>query len=422
MNLDLRAPDSTARSRPTSLGLVFLVVFVDLLGFAIVLPLLPRYAERFEVRNATIGLLMASFSAMQFLFAPLWGRLSDRVGRRPVLLAGLAGSVGFYALFGVASIVESLPLMFLSRIGAGICGATIATAQAYIADATGVHDRAKGMALIGAAFGAGFTFGPILGSIALPRAQVAPGQLEPLNALPGFLASGLSLIAFVLAFWKLPESLRAGVSATRHRWINLRALRAALSVPSVRALLALFFLSTFAIAQMEATLARLTDAVFHLNDRHNFYVFTYLGLSLVIMQGVVVRRLAPRVGEPRLILAGMVLMAAGLELLSVSTRYASLAGLIIVIPLTISGFSFVTPSVHALISRRSDPGRQGEILGVNQSAAAMARIIGPFLGNVLFGVGPRVVYDVSAVLLIPALLLAALSVHAGSDWQAGAGS
>ena len=146
---------------------------IDLLGFGVVLPLLPRYGERLEAGPATVGMLMASFSAMQFLFTPVWGRLSDRVGRRPILILGLAGSVVFYALFGYASRIASLWLMFVSRMGAGISGATIATAQAYIADSTPPERRGKGMALIGAAFGIGFTFGPLLGAAAL---RLDPGS------------------------------------------------------------------------------------------------------------------------------------------------------------------------------------------------------------------------------------------------------
>src|SRR6478735_9372210 len=158
--------------RPPSRGsllVIFLTVFIDLLGFGMVLPLLPIYAKSFGVKEAgwEIGLLMSSFSAMTFIFAPLWGRASDRIGRRPVLIVGLIGSVGFYFLFGVATVFQSMFLLFVARIGAGIAGATIPAAQAYIADVTSLQNRAKGMALIGAAFGLGFTFGPLLGAAAL---------------------------------------------------------------------------------------------------------------------------------------------------------------------------------------------------------------------------------------------------------------
>ncbi len=161
-----------------SLLVLFLVVFIDLLGFGMVLPLLPNYAKQFDSHTAgwMIGLLMSIFSAMQFLFAPFWGMLSDRIGRRPVLMVGLLGSVISYALFAYASIEQSLVLLFISRIGAGIAGATIPTAQAYIADCTTLKGRTHGMALIGAAFGLGFTFGPLFGYFAVQNENDARGQ------------------------------------------------------------------------------------------------------------------------------------------------------------------------------------------------------------------------------------------------------
>src|SRR4029079_10816907 len=187
-----------------SLAVIFLTVFIDLLGFGMVLPLLPVYAKSFGVdeHGWEIALLMSSFSAMTFLFSPLWGRLSDRIGRRPVLIVGLIGSVGFYLLFRIATLFQSMTLLFIARIGAGIAGATIPAAQAYIADITSLQNRAKGMALIGAAFALGFTFGPLLGAAALlfsTDVSVSPW--------PGYAAALLSGIALVLAITLLPESL-----------------------------------------------------------------------------------------------------------------------------------------------------------------------------------------------------------------------
>jgi len=162
--------------RRASLLVLFLTVFIDLLGFGIVLPLLPIYADQMTDAKWMVGVLMASFSAMQFLFSPLWGRISDRIGRRPVIMIGLAGSVVFYALFGYATWAKDMTMLFVSRIGAGIAGATIATAQAYIADSTTMQGRTKGMALIGAAFGLGFTFGPLVGLLAIPTGQGDPAR------------------------------------------------------------------------------------------------------------------------------------------------------------------------------------------------------------------------------------------------------
>jgi MFS family permease len=408
------APDPSTKK--SALGLVFVIVFIDLLGFAIVLPLLPRYAERLHATDRDIGLLFASFSAMQFIFSPLWGRLSDRIGRRPALLAGLLGSVVFYSLFGIATKIESLALMYVARIGAGIAGATISTAQAYIADATGMQGRAKGMALIGAAFGVGFTFGPIIGSLSLGEKSALEAAVAPLNSFPMFLAAGLSLVAFVVAFFKLPESLRSGATAERRAWLNIGAIRDAFDIPTVGSLLILFFITTFAFAQFESTLSRLT-AKLEINEQRNFWFFSYLGLTLCFMQGLVVRRLVTRLGEPLMIILGTIFLGVGLWLVSLAAEEHSVKFLLGIMPLLVAGFSFVTPSAQALISRRSDPSRQGEILGVNQSAASMARILGPFCGNILFGKSVLLPYQVAAVVIVPAFLMAIFTASAGKDWS-----
>jgi DHA1 family tetracycline resistance protein-like MFS transporter len=248
-----------------SLAVLFLTVFIDLLGFGIVLPLLPIYGKYFAGGEAAqkwiVGLLMASFSVMQFLFAPVWGRVSDRVGRRPILLLGLLGSVVFYTLFGLATRWQNLAWLFVARIGAGICGATISTAQAYIADTTSQQNRAKGMALIGAAFGLGFTFGPLFGAAAFRTGSETPTEL------PGYLAAGLSAVAWLLGLYKLPESLRPDsqpargsvldLAALRHAWFDLAALRQAVATPSVGLLLIASFICVFSFGNFETTLSML---------------------------------------------------------------------------------------------------------------------------------------------------------------------
>ncbi len=253
------------------LMIVFVTVFIDLLGFGIVLPLLPRYGEAFQASPATLGLLMASFSAMQFCCAPLWGRLSDRIGRRPVLLVGLAGSAVFYGLFGFASSLHAsetlaglgpLTWLFISRIGAGIAGATIPTAQAYIADTTGRDERTKGMALIGMAFGIGFTFGPLIGAAFVsndPEAAPSPGA--------GYAAACLSGLAFLWALVRLPESLKPGESEAAGTF-HLAMIGSALRTPAVGLVLLVIFMTTFAFSQFETTLSLLTESM-NVADRGN---------------------------------------------------------------------------------------------------------------------------------------------------------
>jgi MFS family permease len=420
---------------------VFLVVFVDLLGFGIVLPLLPLYAKDLLIpllpgdvhrptRGLILGLLLSSFSAMQFLFAPFWGRISDSIGRRPILLMGLAGSVVFYSLFGLASEVGAagqetlgLVLLFLSRLGAGMAGATISTAQAVIADTTTPERRSRGMALIGAAFGIGFTFGPLLGFASL---------FVPAAGAPGFAAAGFSLLALLLAVRLLPETRRVGGPSQRRRWLDWAGLRTALRTPSVGVLILTFFLATFAFGGLESTLAFVNQLLLYpelevsreqaealINPemmRKNLLVFAYVGFVLMLTQGLFYRRLVQRVGEVPFLRLGVILMGLGLGgavgvLLvrqTLSSRATLLVGALLVMTVAVIGFACLTPSVQALISRRTDPNRQGEILGANQSAAALARILGPLVGVSFFFLTPAHIlpYAFGAALLAVVFILA----------------
>jgi MFS family permease len=425
------ADDIQASSRRKAMLIVVLVMFIDLLGFGIVLPLLPRYGREFleplfpgdgqaRLRGMLLGLLMASFSAMQFVFAPLWGRISDRAGRRPFLLLGLVGSVVFYGLFGFASDwgaaggrqLLGLVLLFVARIGQGIAGATVSTAQAVIADCTTPEKRSRGMAMIGAAFGVGFTFGPLIGAGALLLYPAYHGG-------PGYAAAGISFVALVLAVVLMPETLRPGSTVGHRRgWLNLSGLRLALHTPTVGLLILTFFLATLAFASFEPTLALLTQDVLRYGDLGNFLVFTYVGFVLMLAQGGLYQMLARRgTRETSFMTSGAVLMALGLGGLGVASYVASrsasaadpaplLAGVLAAVTVAVVGFAFVTPSVQALVSRRSDPARQGEILGVNQSANALSRILGPLLGVGLYYLLPSHVspYVFSVALLIVVVL------------------
>lgn len=273
-----------ARTGKASLLIIFITVFIDLLGFGIIMPLLPRYGDHFiqsDQRGLMLGLLMSSFSAMQFLFAPIWGRLSDRIGRRPILLLGLAGSTVSYGLFGLATgwdptttVLGLSPLgwLFVTRIGAGIAGATIPTAQAYIADVTDVQNRGKGMAMIGAAFGIGFTFGPLLGAFFVSgNVEGAP------SSAPGYVACVLSGMAFLFALVKLPESRQADSATSSRGWLSVSTLFKAIRRPAIGQILFTIFLCTFAFAQLESTMSLLTRE-YGANEKINFYVFAYLSL------------------------------------------------------------------------------------------------------------------------------------------------
>jgi MFS family permease len=421
------AAESAAAPRGALL-VVFLTVFIDLLGFGIVLPVMPRQAEPYlealgfgpPLDGLMIGLLFSSFSLMQFLVSPLWGRLSDRVGRRPMLLLSLAGSVVFYALYAWAVTMPAdraawaLGLMFAARIGAGIAGASVGTAAAVIADCTTPENRARGMALIGIAFGGGFTLGPLIAYFGLALFDEQPWGV-------GAIASLLSLVALVIAVVVFRETRRPGGQAAKER-PGLSRTAAVLAMPTVGAIVLVYFLSIVAFANFEATLARLTESAFGMNDRQNFLVFAFIGFMLLLAGGAY-RPLAKRLPETRLLGAGVVLMVLGLAAIGgvawvlrdgagtagrglMTVFYAAAA-------VAVAGFACVNPSVSALISKRADPDRQGEVLGVNQAFASLGRIVGPFLGSVLFAAHPsHTLPFVAAVLVLGcvAALLPRISV------------
>ncbi len=397
-------PSPDDRGHRRALVIVFLVVFIDLLGFGIILPLLPLFAKSHvapllgpdtALGGMVVGLLMASFSAMQFFFAPVWGRISDSIGRRPVLLIGLAGSVFFYALLGIALMLPAgtpeqaglaLALLFVSRIGAGLAGATISTAQAVIADSTTPDQRKIGMALIGAAFGIGFTFGPLIGALCQALAPEAPQWI-------GFAAAGLSLLALILGNVLLPETRVFGSASTGKRWVQVRIIREVLARPELGPVILVFFLASLGFASFEVTLALINRDALGLPEAKNYLMFAYVGLVLMLTQGVLYRRLAPRLHETTLMTVGILLMGLGLASLggmnaSLGQSWLDYSGRLVWMMLSttgaVIGFAFLTPSAQALISRRADPQRQGEILGVNQSASALARILGPIIGMSLY--------------------------------------
>jgi MFS family permease len=421
-----------------ALGIVWLVVFIDLLGFGIVLPVMPRQAEPYlnhlnlaaEARGAVIGVLFSVFSLMQFVFSPMWGRVSDRIGRRPVLLISLLGSVVFYALYGYAVALPAteaalaLGLMLLARTGAGVAGASVGTAAAVIADCTPPEKRAKGMALIGIAFGAGFTLGPLIAYFGL-----ALFAREPWGV--GALASGLSLVALLIALVIFKETRNPENKAGKDFFSFARTVEV-LKMPTVGALVLIYFMAIFAFANFEATLARLTKDAFGMTDDDNFLVFAFVG-TVLIFAGGAYRPMVKKRPEEKMLRAGLGLMIIGLAMLGMVAwmiherpplredvpvgfhpplREDVPIGFKIcfyaAVSISVIGFAFTNPSVSALVSKRSDPARQGEVLGVNQSFASLGRILGPFLGSVLFDVhASRTLPYLAAVctLLVVAALL-----------------
>src|ERR1044071_3476762 len=298
-------------TRKPSLLVVFLTVFIDLVGFGIVLPLLPLYGKSYGASGIEIGLLMASYSAMQFLFAPGWGRLSDRIGRRPVLLVSTAGAAISYLVFAFGCGLggsAALWVILVSRVLAGICGANITVAQAYIADITTPAERSKKMGIIGMAFGLGFVFGPPLGAVGI--------QLLRLRG-PGFLAASLCAINFLVALAILPESWKPSSEHVAGR-PHLAQWSHTLGHPQVGLLVAVFFLATFCFASFETTLGLLISKNLHLNTLTHQHMklsgdlIAYCGIIGATVQGGMIGRLVKKSGEARVIANSLFLLAVSL--------------------------------------------------------------------------------------------------------------
>jgi len=390
---------SASKAHRSPLVIIFFTVFIDLLGFGIIIPLLPFYAETFGATGLTVGLLSASFSLMQFLFAPVWGRLSDRIGRRPVILIGLFGSFVSYLIFGFA---RSLTLLFVARLCAGIAGANISTAQAFIADTTSPEDRAKGMGLVGAAFGMGFIFGPAVGGF-LSRWGYAT---------PAFFASALSLANFCAAVFLLPESRTAEARRIGHATApvgRIEALRRALARPHLPTLLLVYFVVIAAFSGFEATFALFSERRFKFTASTIGYMFAFVGIVLSIIQGAVVGRTARRLGEQRIVPVAILFLALGLGLIPMSRTVPVLTaacGLLAV------GMGFNSPSITSLISRLSSRDEQGGVLGVSQSIAALARVLGPAWGGFTYDrFGMAVPYLLASFAMLVACVLSVIGLR-----------
>ena len=354
---------------------IFTTVFIDLVGFGIVIPVLPFYAEGtiFNATPRTVGLLFASYSVMQLIFSPILGGLSDKHGRRPVLFLSIIGTGIGFLILGLAN---SLWMLFAGRILDGITGGNISTAQAYIADVTTNEDRAKGMGLIGAAFGLGFIFGPAIGGI-LSRWGIH---------VPFFFAAGLCFANAALLYFTLPETITADHpakhSATRGR--GLQQLVRSLKQPRLAFVLTIYFLFIVAFSIMTTAFSLYTMFRFGYDAQHTGYLFAYVGLIAVIIQGGLIGRLVKRFGELPLVIVGALCFAISLFAVPfVGPAAGGLAALLVGGGVFSMGNSLATPALTSLASKSVGAGEQGTILGVTQSVASLARAVGPFLAAVL---------------------------------------
>lgn len=424
-------PDESAPAGKVGLGVVLLVVFLDLVGFSIIFPLFPALLEHYlgqeghagflgavldtlrafapageEGEYYTVvlfgGVLGSLYSVLQFIAAPLWGALSDRVGRRPVLLVTVSGVTLSYALWFFAG---SFALLVIARVLGGLMAGNLSVATAAVADVTDEKSRAKGMGMLGAAFGVGFILGPTLGGVlSLVRVDVVLASVPGVNpfsgaALGAFLLSALNLL-WVLR--KLPETKRTR-ERTQRRPLNPVRLFAPSDIPGVSRTNLVYFVFLVAFAGMEFTLTFLAHDRFAYTALQNAFMFVYVGFILALVQGGVVRRVAPRFGEKRLALAGIALLVPALALIGFAPSEGVLYGGLFLLA---TGSALATPSLTALVSLYAPDDRQGEALGTFRSLGSLARAVAPLIAASLYWrYGSALPYYVGALLLLVPLAL-----------------
>jgi DHA1 family tetracycline resistance protein-like MFS transporter len=374
---------------------LFLTVFVDLVGFGIIVPFLPFFAESLQATPDEVTLLMTAFSLAQFVAAPLWGRLSDRVGRKPVLAATLFGLAAAYVWLAFAG---SLAELFAARIFAGMMAGNIAVAQAAAADLSTPEQRPKAMGMIGAAFGLGFLVGPALGGV-LASVDLGVSAI----AAPAFAAAALSATALTLALLILRES-RPKAGAGAHGPGRIQSLRETFADPGLRIFIVMAFLVPLSFAGVESTLALWTERAFGWNAQENGYFFSYLGLIAVLTQGLLVGTLSRRASEAKMVVCGACAGVAGMLLVALAPSFwPATAGF----GLVVFGVSLATPAIASLVSRVSAESVQGTVMGASHAAQALARILGPAVAGMLFVViGPSGPYLFGAALMVILLALA----------------
>lgn len=378
--------------KKSSISIIFLTVLIDLVGFGLILPLIPVYSSHFHAPGWMIGAIIGSYSLMQFLFSPVWGRLSDRIGRRPVLLGSTACACLSYVIFAIGSGLSghtALLVILFSRLFAGICGANITVAQAYIADITPPEKRSARMGLVGMAFGLGFILGPVLGGL---------GSKYFGDQAPGWTAAGLCAFNFVWAFVRLGESWQPSAHYLTQRphieqWMHV------MRAPRLNLLVAIFFLATFCFTCFESTIGLLVMKNFHIDTKTGLgtvsWLIAYCGVVGAAVQGGAIGRLVKKMGEPKLISFSLFLAAAGIGLLPFLTTWGCLlAGL----GIFSIGSSLTRPPVFGMISMLTSAHEQGATMGVAQGVGSLARIVGPIFAATLFYHNAPLPYLICAVL------------------------
>ncbi len=401
--------------RKGALATVFLVVLIDLIGFGIVLPLLPFYASQFHASPIAIGFLYSVYSFAQLIFSPIWGSYSDRVGRRPIMLMSTLGASAAYLIFAFS---HSLGILFFSRLLAGIMGGNISTAQAYVADVTTHEDRAKGMGLIGAAFGIGFVLGPAISTFLIHPSfhgflnhiglvSVFNWMSQNKYAAPGLFASLLSLTSFLLVLFKLPETVKKSEYPDVSRVVKTTIFNKTFWRPifdqnrqDQKHFLPLLLLSVLLLSIGQASLYSsfplFCQKILNFTAEQVGFQYIYMGIIAVVIQGGLIRVLIKKYAEEKLFLAGNILLVIGLTLIP----FAKSEWMLLLFLGTLSvGGSLNGPTLNSLVSKKADPLRVGAMMGISQGLSGLGRVIGPTWGGILYALGFRLPFLATALVV-----------------------
>lgn len=364
-------------SEKKPLIIIFVTVFIYLLGFGIVIPTIPLLSTQLGATALETGLLMSIYSFMQFIFSPFWGKLSDKHGRRPILLICLAGEVIAYLIFAQA---RTLELLFIARMLSGFFGASISTASAYISDITPPNERSKGMALIGAAFGLGFLFGPAIGGGLSIWAEHISNDEYFKTSFSSYWVSGLCLITFLFALKYLKETNVVKSEKKSEQKLFQRIIHY-FKIDTVGPLMFVFFLSSLAMSTMEATLVLYTRDKFNWGIKEVSFGFAYIGIIIVLTQGYLVRKLIPKLGEKQMLRVGLTFMTIGMAGIVISDTIYWLA---VAQTFLAVGVGFTNPATLGSVSLLTKPEEQGTVMGTTQGMSSLGRIIGPAVGGALY--------------------------------------
>jgi multidrug resistance protein len=367
----------TSTSNKSQLAIIFFTVFLYLVGFGVVIPIIPILSRNFGATALQTGLLLSVYSLMQFIFSPFWGRLSDRFGRRPILLFCLLGEACSYILFAQARTLEWL---FIARTLAGFFGASISTASAYISDITPKHERSKGMALIGVAFGLGFVVGPALGGALAVWGRHISSETHFDTSFAAYWVSGLCLANLLFGLKFLKESLTA-FSESAEKKKRFSMMWDYLTRKTVGSLMTVFGLASLAMSSMEATLILYMGEKFQWDVKQVSFGFAYIGVIIIFTQGFLVRRLLPKWGERKVLRLGLILFAIGLTGIAIAPTIPMMA---VTMTFLAMGNGLTNPSTLGSISLLTEGNEQGAALGVTQSMASLGRILGPAIGGFVY--------------------------------------